>query len=68
MNLSPKTFLYLNVVLLFVFTYNFFSRLFLAFKSTEFDYLRLSITGAALIFTVYQIIKYSKIINNSDDK
>ncbi len=68
MNLSPKTILYLYVALLFFFTYRFFSRLFIAFKSNEFDYLRLGITAAALIFTVFQIIKYSKMINNSDDK
>ena len=68
MNLSPKTFLFLNVALLFFFSYRFFSKLFVAFKTGDYDFFRLGLTAAALLFTIFQIIKYSKIVNNSDDK
>ncbi len=67
MNLSPKTLLYINVALLFFFTYRFFSRLFAAFKTNDYDF-RLALTGAAIVLIIFQVIKYSKMINNSNDK
>ena len=68
MNLSPKTLLYLNIALLFLFTFRFFSLLFQGFKTGNYSILTISILALALIFNISQIIKYSKIINNSDDK
>ena len=68
MNLSPKTILYINVALLFYFSYRFFSKLFIGFKTNDFDFFRLGLTGLALAYVIFQVIKYSKIINNSDVK
>lgn len=68
MMLSNKVKLYIYVVFLFVFTYLFTSRLIHAFKTNEFDYLKLAVNVLIIVLSVFQIVRYSNKINEEAPK
>lgn len=68
MMLSNKVKLYIYVVFLFIFTFLFTSRLFTAFKTNQFDYLKLAINALILVLSIIQILHYSKKVNSTIDK
>ena len=62
--MTNSTKLYFNIALLLVFIFLFGNRLFTSIKTNNFDYLRLTLSIAAISLTVYQIIKLIKIEKN----
>lgn len=64
MKITNTTKIYLNVALLFVFTFLFANRLFTSIKTNDYNYLRLILNVIVIAITIYQIIKLSKIENN----
>jgi len=64
MKISNTTKVYIYAALLFVFTFLLTSKLLKAFKTNEYDYLKLGINSIVVILLVYLIIKYANIENN----
>lgn len=64
MKLTNTTKIYLNVALLFVFTFLFAKRLFTSIHTNDYNYLKLTLNIMVLAITIFQIIKLSKIENN----
>lgn len=62
--MTNSTKLYFNIALLLVFIFLFGNRLFTSIKTNNFDYLRLTLSIAAILLTVYQIVKLIKIKKN----
>jgi len=65
--MSNKSKLYTYVVLLFIFTFLFTSRIMKEFKLNEFNYFKLGINALVLVFLLFQIIKIGKIENNKSE-
>lgn len=67
MKLNSKTILYIYIVVLFILTFLFTSRLITSFKTQEFDYLRLSINFVLLLYIIFKIVKLGKIENDKTE-
>ncbi|GAA4056300.1 hypothetical protein [Flavobacterium chungnamense] len=68
MKLDNKTLVYIYIVVLFILTYLFASRLITSLKTQEFDYLRLSVNLGLLIYIIIKVVKLGKIENDKTDK
>lgn len=68
MKITNTTKVYLYTALLFVFTFLLTSKLMKAYKTNEYDYLKIGINVVVEIVLVYLIIKYANIENNKNDK
>jgi hypothetical protein len=67
MKLSNKTLVYIYVVVLFVLTYLFASRLITSLKTGEFDYIRLGINAVLLTYIIIKVVKLGKIENDKSE-
>jgi len=67
MKLDNRIVVYIYVVVLFILTYLFASRLIIGIKTQQFDYLRLSINGALLVYIVIKVVKLGKIENDKTE-
>ena len=67
MKLSNKTLVYIYVVVLFVLTYLFASRLITSLKTGEFDYIRLGINAVLLTYIIIKVVKLGKIENEKSE-
>ena len=66
MKLNNKTLLYVYTVVLFILVFLFASRLITSIKTQEFDYLRLSVNFALLVYIIIKVVKLGKVENNKD--
>lgn len=66
MKLNNKTLIYVYTVVLFILVFLFASRLITSIKTQEFDYLRLSVNFALLVYIIIKVVKLGKVENNSD--
>jgi hypothetical protein len=67
MKINNKTLVYIYVVVLFILTYLLASRVILGIKTQQFDYLRLSVNLALLIYIIIKVIKLGKIENDKTE-
>ena len=67
MKLDNKIILYVYVGALFILTYLFASKLITSFKTQEFDYLRLSVNLALLIYIIIKVVKLGKVENDKKE-
>ncbi|WP_396193189.1 hypothetical protein [Flavobacterium sp.] len=67
MKLDNKTLIYVYAGVLFILTFLFVQRLITSFKTQEFDYLRLSVNLALLIYIIIKVVKLGKVENNSKE-
>jgi len=67
MKINNRTLIYIYIGVLFILTYLLASRLLSSFRTLEFDYLRISINFALLIYIIIKVLKLSKIENNTND-
>lgn len=61
--MNPKIILYGNAILLFFFTFLLASQLIIGIKSGNFDWFKIVLFFTALLFSLFTILKYAKIIN-----
>ena len=66
MKLNNKTLIYVYTVVLFILVFLFASRLITSIKTQEFDYLRLSVNFALLVYIIIKVVKLGKVENNKD--
>lgn len=66
MKLNNKTLIYIYTVVLFILVFLFASRLITSIKTQEFDYLRLSVNFALLVYIIIKVVKLGKVENNSN--
>lgn len=67
MKLNNKTLVYIYVVVLFLLTYLFASRLITSLKTGAFDYIRLGINAVLLIYIIIKVVKLGKIENDKTE-
>ena len=67
MKINNKTLVYIYVVVLFILTYLLASRVIVGIKTQQFDYLRLSVNLALLIYIIIKVIKLGKIENDKTE-
>jgi hypothetical protein len=67
MKLDNKTLIYVYAVVLFILTFLFAQKLITSFKTQEFDYLRLSVNLALLIYIIIKVVKLGKVENNKEE-
>lgn len=67
MKLNNTTLIYVYAVVLFALTYLLASRLITSFKTKEFDYLRIGVNVALLIYIVIKVIKLGKVQNEKKE-
>jgi hypothetical protein len=67
MKINNKTLVYIYVIVLFILTYLLASRVILGIKTQQFDYLRLSVNLALLIYIIIKVIKLGKIENDKTE-
>ncbi len=67
MKLNNKTLVYIYVVVLFLLTYLFATRLITSLKTQEFDYIRLGINAVLLIYIIIKVVKLGKIENDKTE-
>lgn len=66
MNISPKVRLILYVLVLFYFTFSATSNIISGFKTSEYNFLRIAIAIFGIIFSIMNIVKIGKEINNKE--
>lgn len=66
MKLQNTTIIYIYAVVLFVLTYLLATRLISSFKSNEFDYLKIGINVALIIYIVIKVVALGKAENNKN--
>lgn len=64
MNIPPKIRLFIFVILLFFFTFSATTKIIHGFQSNEFDFLKIAIALFGIGFSILNIVKIGKIINN----
>ena len=64
MKLDNNKIVYVYIVVLFILTFLFAKRLILNIKSHEFDYLKLAVNLALLVYIIIKVVKISKIEND----
>lgn len=67
MKLDNKTLIYVYAGVLFILTFLFVQRLITSFKTQEFDYLRLSVNLALLIYIIIKVVKLGKEENDKKE-
>jgi len=67
MKITNTTKVYLYTAFLFVFTFLLTSKLMKAYKTNEYDYLKIGINVIVEIVLIYLIVKYANIENNKKD-
>ena len=67
MKLDNKTLIYVYACVLFILTFLFVQRLITSFKTQEFDYLRLSVNLALLIYIIIKVVKLGKVENDKKE-
>ena len=67
MKISNTTKVYIYTGLLFVFTFLLTKNLMKAFRTNEYDYLKIGINAIVEILLVYLIIKYANIENSKKE-
>lgn len=67
MKLDNKTLIYVYAGVLFILTFLFVQRLITSFKTQEFDYLRLSVNLALLIYIIIKVVKLGKVENDKEE-
>jgi predicted membrane channel-forming protein YqfA (hemolysin III family) len=68
MKITNKTKVYSYTFFAFVFTFAFTRTLLAGFKTNDFDYLQLAIYLALVIMGIANVIKFSKLENNSNNE
>lgn len=67
MKLDNKTLIYVYAGVLFILTFLFVQRLITSFKTQEFDYLRLSVNLALLIYIIIKVVKLGRVENDKKE-
>lgn len=67
MKITNTTKVYLYTALLFVFTFLLTSKLMKAYKTNEYDYLKIGINVIVEIVLIYLIVKYANIENSKKE-
>lgn len=67
MKLNNTTLIYVYAVVLFALTYLLASRLITGFKTNEFDYLKIGVNVALLVYIVIKVIKLGKVQNEKEE-
>ena len=67
MKLNNKTLIYVYTIVLFILVFLFASRLITSIKTQEFDYLRLSVNFALLVYIIIKVVKLGKVENDKNN-
>jgi len=68
MKINNKMLLYIYIAFLFILTYLLASRVIKDFKTQEFDFFKLGVNVALLVYIIIQVIRLGKIENNKNEE
>jgi|LakMenE18May11ns_1017448.scaffolds.fasta_scaffold8637567_2 hypothetical protein len=68
MKINNKMLLYIYIAFLFILTYLLASRVIKGFKTQEFDFFKLGVNVALLVYIIIQVIRLGKIENNKNEE
>lgn len=67
MKIDNKALVYIYVIVLFILTYLLASRVINSLKTQEFDYLKIGVNLALLLYIVIKVVKLGKIENDKKE-
>jgi hypothetical protein len=68
MKINNKMLLYINIAFLFILTFLLTSRIIKGFKTQDFDFFKIGVNVALLVYVIVQVVRLGKIENNKNEK
>jgi hypothetical protein len=68
MKINNKMLLYIYIAFLFILTFLLTSRIIKGFKTQDFDFFKIGVNVALLVYVIVQVVRLGKIENNKNEK
>ena len=68
MKINNKMLLYIYIAFLFILTFLLTSRIIKGFKTQDFDFFKIGVNVALLVYVIVQVVRLGKIENNKKEE